>query len=29
VLTVVEGGILVISGMSEEAVGRYQKLEYL
>lgn len=29
VLTVVEGGILVISGMSEEAVGRYAALEYL
>ncbi|KAK3299670.1 uncharacterized protein B0H64DRAFT_371984 [Chaetomium fimeti] len=29
VLTVVEGGILVISGMSEEAVERYQGLEYM
>jgi len=28
-LTFIKGGILVISGMSEEAVVRYQKLDYL
>jgi len=27
-LTVIKGGILVISGMSEEAVGKYEKLVY-
>ncbi|SPO04412.1 uncharacterized protein DNG_07097 [Cephalotrichum gorgonifer] len=27
-LTVIEGGILVISGMSDEAVGRYEALTY-